>query len=266
MPRTRILVLCAVVLISGAIWLLLRSSSPEELPVATTETTGLLLNGYDNEGRPAWTVQAQVGSIADDIGTLSDARLLFFKEGRETLRAHGATLTYSGQEAVLAGNVEVTSSNGYRLIPDELVWSESTHDLVANRVSINSETISVEAQGFRYDLDDGHWSLEEGFAATIGRDSSLEVTGRTAREEAGLLTLSGELSLKQENETYSCGEITYVPGSEEVYLSGGVEGTFSAGTLSARDVTLTSTGSTATGAVHLVLEGPFFRGGGAGGA
>lgn len=146
-------------MIGGAIWLLLRSSLPEELPAATTGTTGLVLRGYDREGRPAWTVEAQGGSIVDDVGTLTDARLLFFQDGRETLRAHGTTLTYSGREAVLAGDVEITGGDGYRLIPDEVVWNESTHDLVANRVSISRETVSVEAQGFRYDVGDGHWSL-----------------------------------------------------------------------------------------------------------
>ncbi len=266
MPRTRILVLCVVVLIGGAIWLLLRSSPPEELPVATTETTGLLLHGYDDKGRPAWTVQAQAGSIAERIGTLADAVLLFFKDGAQTLRAHGDTLTYSGQEAVLAGDVEVASADGYLLAPDELVWNESTHGLVANRVSITSETIRVEAQGFQYDLANGQWSITEGFTATIGRDSPLEVTGRTAHEEAGVLSLSGELHLTGEGEDYSCGEITYVPGSDEVHLSGGVEGTFSTATLSAREVTLTRAGSTAAGTVHVVLEGRFFEGGGAGGA
>lgn len=264
MPRTRILVVSAVVLIGGAIALLVGLTPQQETSPATTQAVGLVLHGYDAEGRSAWTVQAVGGAIAGDLSALTNATLLFYREGQEALRAQGATLTYSGKEAVLTGNVDVTSADGYRVTPDQLVWNESTHDLVAGRVTIASDTVSVEAQGFRYDLDDGHWSLSDGFVATIEQPSSLHVTGKTAAGEADHLTLAGELTVEGEDDTYSCAEIEYVLGSQEVRLSGGVEGVFSSGTLSAGELTLTPDGSSAGGGVHLVLEGGFF--GGEGGA
>jgi len=262
MSRARILVVAAVVVGAGAIALLVSLSPSEKPSSALTEASRLVLRGYDAKGRPAWTMDARAGAIVNDVSTLSDVELSFYQEGEVTLRARGTNLRYSGSEAVLTGNVEATSGDDYRLVPDELVWRESTHDLAATHVSLVSDTATVDAQGFRYNLEDGRWSISQGFTASLDRPSRLRVTGTSGVGEGGRLTLSGDLSITGENETYSCGEVGYVLGSEEATLSHGVAGTFSSGTLSADEVTLTSAGSTAAGGVHLVLDGRFFGGDG----
>ena len=259
MHRARSLLLVALAVIGGAVALPLRSSPGEEASPAT-RATGVVLRGYDTEGNAAWMVTAADGTIQADVGSLASPEIVFYKAGREALRARGETLVSAGKEAVLRGSVVISSDDGYRLETDELVWNQSADRLTARRVAIASEGVTVDAQEFLYLLNEDRWSVSGGFTATIDRPSLLRVVGKTLEGDGERLVLSGELSIEGEDETYSCERIDYERANEEVRLSGSVRGTLSWATLSADAITLTTAGSEATGVVRVVLEPGFFRG------
>jgi len=259
-----LLAVLLLVVIGGATALLLSSSSREEASPAPTVARAVTLRGYDAGGTLAWVVQAEEGAIESETGTLSHVEIAFYKAGEERLRAQGATLTYTGNESVLKGGVDIVRADGYRLSSEELAFAEKTGELTAGRVEIRAEGVTVEAQGLRYHVKEDRWSIAEGFAVAIDRPVSLEVVGRTIAEEEGRLILQGELAVEGKDESYTCDRIDYDKGTELVRLSGDVEGTFSAGTIRADSLTLTQKGFTAGGGVHLLLTPGFF--GGAGGA
>jgi len=198
--------------------------------------------------------------MKDDKGSLSEAEVIFYADGKERLQARADTLTFEKREVTLSGNVEVIRHDGYHLQTEAITWVEAVGELTATRVRITSTAASLEAGQFRYDLGSEHSFLEEGVTATLDRSPPLHIVGDKAEEKDGRLILTGGVVVQGDEETYHCARITYDPGTEETQLSGEVNGTLPSGTIRAELVTLSSDGISAGGGVHLLLNHRFFEG------
>lgn len=260
MSKAKVFLALGLLLIAGGAIFLLRPPSREEGPYSSTQAQGVSLRGYNEEGALVWSVQAREGEMKEDVGSLSEVKVVFYTAEKEHLQVRADILTFKGKEATLSGEVEAVRHDGYRMRTETLTWIESAEELSAGWVTVSSKAVTVEAQGFRYELKSDRSFLQGGVTATLDRRPVLRVTGERGEEEAGRLSLAGGVLVERGEEAYRCARIEYDPGTEEVRLSGEVEGEFASGTIRAESITLSSDGITADGRVHLLLDQRFFGG------
>ena len=259
MSRARIILV--LILIGGVIlWL---SLSFRQTPSSSdlTQAYGVNLTSYDRNGEPAWHLEAKEGEMEGDTGRFTDVRVEFLSDDTDRLLAKGEALTFTRDEATLEGGVEVRRGEGYRLTTEEITWAEATRELRAGCVTITTEGGTIEAAGFRYELENDRSFLCGGVSAEIDRSSPLRVTGEAAEEADGLLIVTGEVTVEGEEETYRCARLEYDTESETVSLLQGVEGTFPEGEIHAGALLLTPDGLTGRGGVSFRLNKRFFGGG-----
>ncbi len=263
MSRARVGLVILLVVIGGSIlWGILSSNRQAGSPeVARAGRMNLV--GYDAAGKKTWELSAASGAMKGTSGSFSGVSVDFFGEGGP-LHARGDTLAFADHQATLSGAVEVTRGADYALATDGITWDESDAALSGQTVSITVPSGRIAAGAFRYDLKTGRSQLSAGIQAKVEEPGAYTVSGETATENAGVVTVSGEVTITGEKADYTCGRLEYVPDTKTVRLRGGVDGTLHGGTLHAGEVALSPDGTTASGGVTLRLDAGFF--GGAGGA
>jgi len=260
MSRARIgLVVLLLVIGGGILWGVL---SPNREPGSpeVAQAKGVSLVGYDAAGKKAWEMTAASGSMKGSAGSFDEVAIDFFGEGGP-LHATGKALAFADHQATLSGGVAVTRGSDYALSTDGITWDESQDALLAQTVSITVASGRIAAQGFRYDLSSGRSQLSGSVHATVDDPAAYTVSGAAATEEAGVVTVSGGVTITGENADYTCGRLEYVSDTKTVRLLDGVDGTLSDGEVHAGEVVLSADGgTTAAGGVTVRLDAGFFGG------
>jgi LPS export ABC transporter protein LptC len=259
MSRARIgLIVLLVVIVGGILWGVLspdrQAGSPE---IAQAQRVSLV--GYDAGGQKTWEMTAASGSMKGSTGSFSQVSIDFLGDGGP-LHAKGETLAFADQQATLSGGVAVSRGSDYALSTAGITWNESQDALSAQTVSITVSSGHITARAFRYDLKTGHSELTGGIQATVDEPATYTVAGQTASETAGVVTVSGGVSISGQKADYTCERLEYAAKTKAVRLLGGVDGTLPQGEIHAGEVSLSSDGTTASGGVTLRLHGAFFGG------
>lgn len=259
MHRTRIFLI--IILIGGAItaWTLLSTHTQAPSP-ETSQAQGITLSGYDKNGNASWHVMAKTGQMQGNNGTLSDVSLSFFSNDNTSLTSACDSLSFSGDKAMLHGNVVIEEGDGVRLATTSATWSESTRDITADDVHITLQSASITAPRFVYELDKGQVSLTGGVHAELAGPSSLTVDGDTASESNGLIAVTGNVKVKMDDGDFSCLNLEYDSNSGDSRLYGGVTGSVAAGSIEAGTITVSREEIVASDGVHVRLNDSFFGG------
>ncbi len=259
MHRARIFLI--ILLIGGALtaWILL-SSHTQTPSAATSQAQGVMLSGYDKDGKASWQVMAKTGKMEGNDGTLSGVSLTFFSNGKDSLVGTCDTLYFSGDKATLSGDVTIEEDDRVHLATTSATWSEATQDITAENVHITVQSASITAPGFRYALDSGEALLTGGVHVQLTAPSSLTVDGETASESDGLIAVTGNVRAKMNDGAFTCARLEYDSNSGESRLSGEVIGSVSAGTIEAGTITISQETIVADDGVHVRLDDGFFGG------
>ncbi len=256
--RTEIVVVIVLIGLAAGGYFLLRSQP--ESAATTTTMSKLTLAGYDQSGRVEWRVQATRGTMdKDGNGELHTVTLSLYANGKPRLTVVAPTLTFTGNQARLAGGVTATLSGDHRLTTAVVTWDKTTN-LIAGpgAVTISSPDTHVTAPGFSYDPGAGRLTLTGGVTARISQPTEITATGKKATYVDGRIALADAVTIKSGNDVYTCVRAEY--SNDTITLVGPVHGAIAAGKLTAVQIKVTADGSTASGNVKLLLDSAFFRG------
>jgi len=260
MSGKRIFLLLILVGTGIGIWVLLSSPVPKRTS-ALSQASGISLFGYDKQGKITWTVHAETGEIEKgEESTLSGVSLRFLSGGADDVEAVCDTLSYSGDEAKLTGNVALTEKGGIHLVTESADWDTMTREISSSDVTIKVQSGSLTAPMFRYQTDERRAVMSGGVHATVDGASVLTVDGDEAEAHADLISITGNVHVYVRDETYTADRLEYSPKDDVTTLSGGVVGTLEHGAITADELVINKNEMSASGGVHISLANGFFGG------
>jgi len=260
MSGKRIFLLLILVGTGIGIWVLLSSPVPKRTS-ALSQASGISLFGYDKQGKITWTVHAETGEIEKgEESTLSGVSLRFLSGGEDEVKATCDTLSYSGEEAKLTGNVALTEKGGIHLVTESADWDTTTREISSSDVTIKVQSGSLTAPMFRYQTDERRAVMSGGVHATVDGASVLTVDGDEAEAHADLISITGNVHVYVRDETYTADRLEYSPKDDVTTLSGGVVGTLEHGAITADELVINKNEMSASGGVHISLANGFFGG------
>ena len=262
MSGKRIIIL--LVLIGGGItaWMFLSATTPKVASKPSqAEASGISLFGYDEQGKVTWAVRAETGQVKKgEESTLSGVSLRFMSDGADELEATCDTLSYSGDEANLIGNVTLAENGGMSLVTQSADWNTTNRQINASDVTINVQSGSVAAPAFSYQTDTQRAIMSGGIQAEIVGASPLTVEGDEAEASGDLIVIDGNVHVYTGDETYTADHLEYSSKGDVTTLSGGVVGTLEHGKITAGELVIGKDEISASGDVHIGLENGFFGG------
>ena len=170
MRRARLVILFAIVLISGSIvavsWFNLQgrkvSQLKDEEPKVTAEDTKMNLEKVhfveDKGGKKTWELEAQSVQQYEDqnLLVLKDVKVtVYTKEGRSfIISGKEGKVHQDSKNAELSGNVIVTSSDGYRLRTQSVAYDHQTKKVTTpDFVELEGDQIRVQGRGMVVDME-----------------------------------------------------------------------------------------------------------------
>ena len=242
------------------IWLLLSSPVPEGTS-ALSQSSGISLFGYDKQGKITWAVHAKTGDMKKgEESTLSGVSLSFVSGGEDEVKAACDTLSYSGDEAKLTGNVALTEVGGIHLVTESADWNTTMREISSSDVTIKVQSGSLTAPLFRYQTDERRAVMSGGVHATVDGTSVLTVDGDEAEAHADLISITGNVHVYARDETYTADRLEYSSKDDVTTLSGGVIGTLAHGAITGDELVINKNEISVSGDVHISLTNGFFGG------
>ncbi|MCD6494638.1 hypothetical protein J7K60_01145 [Candidatus Bipolaricaulota bacterium] len=255
-------ILFFLVLIGGGItaWLLLSPPAPQVVS-DPSQASGISLFGYDEHGKVAWTVQAETGEVKKgEESRLSGVSLRFMSDGADELEATCDTLSYSGDEASLVGNVTLSDSEELSLVTQSADWNTTAKQISASDVTIGVQSGSVSAPVFCYQTEERRAVMSGGIRAELTGASLFTVEGDEAEAQADLIIIDGNVHVYVDGDTYTADHLEYSTKGAIATLSGDVVGSFSHGQITARELVIGKNEVSASGGVRISLKSGFFGG------
>ncbi len=260
MSGKRIFLLLILVGTGIGIWLLL-SSPVSEGTSALSQSSGISLFGYDKQGKITWAVHAKTGDMKKgEESTLSGVSLSFVSGGEDEVKAACDTLSYSGDEAKLTGNVALTEVGGIHLVTESADWNTTMREISSSDVTIKVQSGSLTAPLFRYQTDERRAVMSGGVHATVDGTSVLTVDGDEAEAHADLISITGNVHVYARDETYTADCLEYSSKDDVTTLSGGVIGTLAHGAITGDELVINKNEISVSGDVHISLTNGFFGG------
>ena len=253
MSRTTILVLILVLLIGGTVLLFRRSALVKE---NITSAEQIALTGHRDDGSPAWSIQAQSGSLNKDTGLLKTVELAFFKESNAPIVVHGDRLYRDTGGSTLSGSIVVEQSDTLSMVTETIFWDERNDVLESGPVVVEMESALIEAGAFHHNLGSGLTTLTQGIEAQLIQDDA-EYTVRSEAAEAtsDQLALIGNVSIQSEDgDSYNCKRLESDPSGSSIQLIDEVSGMWQESAFSASNVQLDISGIRLSGDVTIDLE------------
>lgn len=253
MSRTTILVLVLILIIGGAI-LLLRRSAPVQENI--TWAKQIALTGHRDDGSPAWSIQAQSGSLNGDDGLLETVELTLFKESDTPIVVLGDRLSRNSGGSTLSGSIVVEQAGALSLETETIFWDERNDVLESGPVTVEIESASIEAGAFHHDLGAGLTTLTRGVQAQlIQNDIQYVIRSDSANSTSDQLALTGNVSIQSEQgDSYSCQRLESEPSQSSIRLIGEVSGMWQESAFSADSAQLDADGIRMSGNVTINLE------------
>ena len=253
MSRTTILVLILILIIGGAV-LLFRCSAPVQENI--TWAKQIALTGHRNDGSPAWSIQAQSGSLSGDDGLLETVELTLFKESDTPIVVHGDRLSRNSGGSTLSGSIVVEQTGVLSLETETIFWDERNDVLESGPVIVEMESASIKAGAFHHDLGAGLTMLTRGVEAQlIQNDTQYTVRSDSAESTSNQLALIGNVSIQsEEGDSYRCQRLESEPSQSSIRLIGEVSGMWQESAFSAGSVQLDANGIRMSGNVTIDLE------------
>ena len=260
MSGKRIFLLLILVGTGIGIWVLLSSPIPEGTS-ALSQSSGISLFWYDEQGKITWAVHAKTGDMKKgEESTLYGVSLSFVSGGEDEVKAECDTLSYSGDEAKLTGNVALTEVGGIHLVTESADWDTTTREISSSDVTIEVQSGSLTAPMFRYQTDERRAVMSGGVHATVDGASVLTVDGDDAEAHADLISITGNVHVYVRDETYTADRLEYSPKDDVTTLSGGLVGTLEHGSITGDELVINKNEISASGGVHISLANGFFGG------
>jgi len=155
MFRAKVIFIIGLLAIAGGgLALLIRSSpSSSRSVLQATQAQKIVLYGYDDGENLAWRVRADKGTLRKEEGRLVDVEVSFYAEGEEEFEVTAETLVFETTEMTLSGRVTASHRDGYNLQAQTLTWTETSNELAGNDIEISSESFTMNAVDFRYELE-----------------------------------------------------------------------------------------------------------------
>lgn len=236
----RIVVVIVLIAVIGSIAWLLRQPEPEQ--VMGTHAGQVTLSGYQEDGRPAWSIQAMSGVLDTSTSSLETVELTFFRDGDSPIVVSGDRLARDSSGSTLTGSVQVDQTDGMSLRTDTLFWDEHNDILESGVMTIEMPAASLTAGGFHHNLDTGLTTLTRGIEAQITHDDVMyDAQSDSAEASADLLALIGSVAIQTESgDTFSCQRLESEASTSSIRMIGNVAGIwqgneFSAGTVLLND-------------------------------
>jgi len=206
-------------------------------------------------------VHAKTGDMKKgEESTLYGVSLSFVSGGEDEVKAECDTLSYSGDEAKLTGNVALTEVGGIHLVTESADWDTTTREISSSDVTIEVQSGSLTAPMFRYQTDERRAVMSGGVHATVDGASVLTVDGDDAEAHADLISITGNVHVYVRDETYTADRLEYSPKDDVTTLSGGLVGTLEHGAITGDELVINKNEISASGGVHISLANGFFGG------
>lgn len=255
MSRTAIIVVVLVLIIGGAI-LLLRRSSP--LQEALTRTEQISVTGYREDGSPAWSIQAESGSLDANNSALELVELTLLRDEDDPIIVTGDHLSRDSGGSTLTGSIRVTQADTLSLEAETLFWDERNDVLESGPVNIEMNSASIKSGSFHHNLDAGLTTLARGIEAQILHDDVEYVAhSDSAEASSDQLALIGNVVIQADNgDSYACQRLESEPSASSIHLIGDVTGQWQQNGFAAESVLLDDNGIRLHGDVTIDLNLP----------
>jgi|GEM_PF-1335115 hypothetical protein len=253
MSRTTIVVV-VLVLIIGGVTLLLRRSSP--LEEAVTHAEQVSVTGYREDGSPAWSIQAESGSLAKNDSTLESVELTLLRDRDAPIVASGDRLSRNSGGSTLTGSIRVKQADTLSLETETLFWDEHNDVLESGPVTIEMNSASIKSGAFHHTLDTGLTTLTNGVEAQIVHDDVEYIAySDSAEATSDQLAMIGNVTIQAENgDDYACQRLESEPSTSSIHLIGDVVGLWQQNGFTAGSVLLDDKGIRLHGDVTIDLD------------
>jgi hypothetical protein len=148
----RIILVIGLLIIAGVALSLFIRFSPNKSTLKVTQVHNIILYGYDREASLSWRVRADKGELQEEEGDLFNVEVAFYSKEEEELEVSAETLAFETTKMTLSGQVVATHRNGYTLCAQTLTWTEPSDELVGNNINLSSDTLTLNAIEFLYEL------------------------------------------------------------------------------------------------------------------
>jgi len=221
---------------------------------------GYLFSGMMSREKYTWAVHAKTGDMKKgEESTLYGVSLSFVSGGEDEVKAECDTLSYSGDEAKLTGNVALTEVGGIHLVTESADWDTTTREISSSDVTIEVQSGSLTAPMFRYQTDERRAVMSGGVHATVDGASVLTVDGDDAEAHADLISITGNVHVYVRDETYTADRLEYSSKDDVTTLSGGVIGTLAHGAITGDELVINKNEISASGGVTHQSNERLFR-------
>ncbi|MBE0635045.1 hypothetical protein IH601_03515, partial [Candidatus Bipolaricaulota bacterium] len=200
------------------------------------------------------SIQAEVGSLADDAGELETVTLTFFEDSKPSIAVEGDRMVRTSAGSTLTGAVRIEQAEAMSLSTESIFWDERNSVLESGPVGFVMDRIRLEAGAFHHDLNTNLSTLTRGIEAQVTQDDTLyAVVSDSAEVTRERVTLYGNVSIDEGSNQYRCQRLESDASAESVLLLGEVTGVWNQSTFSASEVELDVTGIRMRGDVVLDL-------------
>ena len=253
MSRTAILVLILILIIGGAVLLFRR---PDLVQENITWAKQISLAGYRDDGSPAWSIQAQTGSLNEEDGMLETVELTFFDGSDADIIVRGDRLSRDSGGSTLSGSVVVEQTDALSLETETIFWDERNDVLESGPVTIEVASALIEAGAFHHDLGAGLTTLTRGVKSQLTQDDKEYVVhSDSAEASSDQLALLGDVSIQSNaGDSYYCQRLESDISQTSIRLIGEVSGLWQTSAFSADAAQLDSAGIRLLGDVTIDLE------------
>ena len=234
--------------------MLFRDSEPVQESV--TRADHIALTGHRDDGSPAWSIQAQSGSLDGDAASLETVELTFFRGSDAPIVVHANRLARDSGGSTMSGSIVVNQAETLSLETETVYWDERNDVLESGSVIVKMESVSIEAGAFHHDLGSGLTTLTQGIEAQlIQDDSEYAVRSDSAEATSDQLALIGNVLIQSAaGDTYSCQRLESESSGSSIRLIEEVSGTWQERAFSARIVQLDADGIRLRGDVTIDLD------------
>jgi hypothetical protein len=214
------------------------------------------LTGHRDDGNPAWSIQAQSGSLNEDHGLLEIVELTFFEGQDADIVVRGDRLSRDSGGSTLSGSIHVERPDALSMETETIFWDERNDVLESGPVSIEMSSASIDAGAFHHDLGSGLTTLTRGVEAQLVQDEKKYIVrSDSAQATSDQLTLLGGVSIQADGgDSYQCQQLESDTSGSTIRLTGEVTGIWQMSTFSAGAAQLDSAGIRLRGDVTIDLE------------
>jgi lipopolysaccharide export system protein LptA len=252
MPKLRIALAAAVVVIVAVTAFVVFTPGPPPTVSRPMEATGLIMRGYE-AGSLTWEAAADRGEIDSPASALSNVALRTFNGVEATASVTARSLTEEAGTLTLDGDVRGEMSDGLKISSDRMTWAESARKLESGPTLLSFGDDELSAEAFTYDTRLQRAALV-GVSGTLRRETTYVLSSDRGEISRDLILLGGNVRVASDDQSLRSDELEADVRGENVALRGAVTVAGPGFNLTADSVVVTPEGRTATGNVSADVE------------